>query len=104
VVTCRRGAMTVQELLKEKREEILQIAARHGARNVRVFGSVVRGEAGAASDIDLLVTLEPGTTLLDHAALILELEDLLGCKVDVASDRGLRPRVKERVMSEALPL
>ncbi len=96
--------MSVQDLLKEKREEILQIAARHGARNVRVFGSVVRGEADAASDIDLLVTLQPGTTLLDHAALILELEDLLGCKVDVASDRGLRPRVKERVMSEALPL
>jgi len=96
--------MNVQDLLKEKREEILRIAVRHGARNVRVFGSVVRGEADAASDIDLLVTLEPGTTLLDHAALILELEDLLGCKVDVASDRGLRPRVKERVMSEALPL
>jgi uncharacterized protein len=97
-------AMNVNDLLKEKREEILQIAARHGARNVRIFGSVVRGEADAASDIDLLVTLEPGTTLLDHAALILELEDLLGCKVDVASDRGLRPRVKERVMSEATPL
>jgi uncharacterized protein len=96
--------MTVQELLREKREKILQIAAAHGARNVRVFGSVVRGEADEASDIDLLVTLQPGTTLLDHAALILELEDLLGCKVDVASDRGLRPRVRERVMSEAMPL
>jgi predicted nucleotidyltransferase len=96
--------MSVQDMLKEKREEILQIAARHGARNVRIFGSVVRGEADAASDIDLLVTLQPGTTLLDHAGLILELEELLGCKVDVASDRGLRPRVRERVMSEAMPL
>jgi len=96
--------MTVQDLLKEKREEIIRIAATHGARNVRVFGSVVRGEADDTSDVDLLVTLEPGTTLLDHAALILELEELLGCKVDVASDRGLRPRVKERVLSEALPL
>jgi predicted nucleotidyltransferase len=96
--------MSVQDMLKEKREEILQIAARHGARNVRIFGSVVRGEADGRSDIDLLVTLQPGTTLLDHAALILELEELLGCKVDVASDRGLRPRVKERVMSEAMPL
>lgn len=96
--------MNVTDLLRKKRDEILQIAARHGARNVRVFGSAVRGEADAASDIDLLVTLEPGTTLLDHAALILELEDLLGCKVDVASDRDLRPRVQERVMSEAMPL
>jgi uncharacterized protein len=96
--------MTVQDLVKEKREEILRIAAKNGAGNVRIFGSVVRGEADLASDVDLLVTLEPGTTLLDHAALILELEELLGCKVDVASDRGLRPRVKERVLSQAVPL
>jgi predicted nucleotidyltransferase len=96
--------MRVQDLLKEKREEILRIAARNGAGNVRVFGSVVRGEADLASDLDLLVTLEPGTTLLNNAALILELEEPLGCKVDVASDRGLRPRVKERVPSEAVPL
>jgi predicted nucleotidyltransferase len=96
--------MNVEDLLREKREEILRIAAAHGARNVRVFGSVVRGEADHRSDIDLLVTLDPGTTLFDHAALILELENLLGCKIDVASDRGLRSRVKERVMSEAVPL
>ncbi|MFZ5866414.1 MAG: nucleotidyltransferase family protein [Thermodesulfobacteriota bacterium] len=96
--------MDIKGLLKKKRKEILRIAAAHGARNVRVFGSVIRGEADHKSDIDLLVTLDPGTTLLDHAALILELEVLLGCKVDVASDRGLRPRVKERVMSEAVPI
>jgi uncharacterized protein len=96
--------MSLQELLKENREEILKIAAKHGAGNVRIFGSVVRGESDLASDVDLLVTLEPGTTLLNHAALILELEELLGCKVDVASDRGLRLRVKERVLSEAVPL
>jgi predicted nucleotidyltransferase len=96
--------MDIKSLLKKRREEILRIAAAHGARNVRVFGSVIRGEADQKSDIDLLVTLDPGTTLFDHAALILELEDLLGCKVDVASDRGLRPRVKERVMSEAVPI
>jgi len=96
--------MSVQDLLKEKREEILRIAAAHGACNVRVFGSVARGDADETSDVDLLVTLEPGTTLLDHAALILELEDVLGRKVDVASDRGLRPRVKERVLGEAMPL
>jgi uncharacterized protein len=86
------------------REDIPRIAATHGARNVRIFGSVVRGGSDERSDVDLLVTLAPGTTLLDHAALIIELEELLGCKVDVAGVRGLRPRVKERVMSEAIPL
>ena len=91
-------------LLVEKREEILRIAAKNGARNVRLFGSVVRGEADDRSDVDFLVTLEPGTTLLDHAALIMELEELLGRKVDVASDRGLRPRVRERVLNEAVQL
>ncbi|MEW6110559.1 MAG: nucleotidyltransferase domain-containing protein, partial [Thermodesulfobacteriota bacterium] len=73
--------MDIKGLLKKKRKEILRIAAAHGARNVRVFGSVIRGEADHKSDIDLLVTLDPGTTLLDHAALILEREVLLGCKV-----------------------
>ncbi|MFH0822941.1 MAG: nucleotidyltransferase family protein [Pseudomonadota bacterium] len=96
--------MRIEKLLGEKREEILRIAATHGARNVRIFGSVARGESDEKSDVDLLVTFTPGTTLLDHAALIIELGELLGCKVDVASERGLRPRVKERVMSEAVPL
>jgi len=96
--------MGISNLLTENRDEILRVAARHGARNVRVIGSVARGEADAKSDLDLLVTFDPGTTLLDHAALIIELEELLGCRVDVASDRGLRPRVKERVMIEAVVL
>ncbi len=92
------------KLLKQKRREILEIAAKHGAGNVRVFGSVVQGEADEDSDVDLLVTLGQGTTLLNHAALIQELEELLGREVDVAGDRGLRPRVKERVLAQALPL
>jgi predicted nucleotidyltransferase len=96
--------MGVQEQLKEKREEILRIATRHGARNVRVFGSVVRGEADEDSDIDFLVELERGRSLLDHAALLLELQELLGRKVDVVSDRGIKPRIRERVLREALPL
>ncbi len=75
-----------------------------GARNVRLFGSVVRGEADDKSDVDLLVTLDENTTLLNHAALIEDLEELLGRKVDVASDRGLRPRIKDRVLSEAVTL
>ena len=90
--------------ISEKRVQILLVAAAHGARNVRVFGSVARGESGAESDVDLLVEFEPGRSLLDHAALQIELEALLGRRVDVASERGLRPRVRERVLREARPL
>ncbi|MBI4083655.1 MAG: nucleotidyltransferase domain-containing protein [Candidatus Lambdaproteobacteria bacterium] len=96
--------MGIDALLKEKREEILRIAARHGARNVRVFGSVARGEADAASDIDLLVELGPECSLLDHAALLLELEELLGRRVDVVSDRGIKPRLRERILRQAVAL
>lgn len=96
--------MNKNELLAAKREEILQIAARYGAHNVRVFGSVARGEAGPESDIDLLVELEKGRSLLDHAALLLDLEKLLDCKVDVVTERSLLPRVRERVFREAIYL
>jgi uncharacterized protein len=96
--------MDVTTVLIEKREEILRIAARHGARNVRVFGSVVRGEADEASDIDLLVSFDPQISLLQHAALIRELREFLGCPVDVVDDEGLRPRMRDRVLSEATPL
>jgi hypothetical protein len=96
--------MGIEELLGSKREQILRLAEKYGARNVRVFGSVVRGEAGPGSDIDLLIDLEAGRSLLEHAALLLELEDLLGRKVDVVTERGLRPRVRDRVLSEAQPL
>lgn len=96
--------MNLNDLLKSRREEILRIAARHGARNVRVFGSVARGKADSKSDIDLLVEFKRGTTLLGHAALVQELEDLLGVKVDVVSERGLRDRVRERVLQEAVAI
>lgn len=96
--------MYLNDLLKSRREEILRIAASHGARNVRVFGSVARGEADSKSDIDLLVEFKRGTTLLGHAALVQELEDLLGVKVDVVSERGLRDRVRERVLREAVAI
>ena len=95
--------MDLNSLLKSRREEILSIAARHGARNVRVFGSVARGEDDDKSDIDLLVEFESGRSLLDHAGLWLELQDLLGCKVDVVSERGIKPRIRERVLREAVP-
>lgn len=96
--------MTVEELLREKREEILRIASKHGARNVRVFGSTVRGEAVEASDLDLLVKFEPGRSLLDHAGLVLDLEELLGRKVDVVSEDGLYWLLRRRILKEAQPL
>lgn len=96
--------MALEQRLKEKREEILRIAAKYGARNVRVFGSVARSEADERSDIDLIVEFEPGRSLLDHAALWLELQEVLGCKVDVVSDRGIKPRIRDRVLREAVPL
>ncbi len=92
------------ELLKGKRDEILRIAARHGAADIRVFGSAARQEDDEASDIDILVRLKPGVGLIQHAALIRELQELLGRKVDVVSDRGLRERVRDRVLGEAVPL
>jgi uncharacterized protein len=96
--------MGISEALKNKREEILRVAARHGASNVRIFGSVARGESDEKSDLDLLVTMEAGRSLLDHAALWLELKELLGCEVDVVSEKGLRPRMRDRVLKEAVPL
>ena len=96
--------MTILERLDSKRTQVLDLAQRYGARNVRMIGSVARGEAGPDSDLDLLVDLERGRSLLDQAALMIELEKLLGCKVDVATDQGLRSRVRERVLKEAVPL
>jgi uncharacterized protein len=92
------------ELLREKREDILRIASKRGASNVRVFGSVARGEADSKSDIDLLVDLEPGRSLFDLGGLLMDLQDLLGHKVDVVTERGLRERIRERVLKEAIPL
>jgi hypothetical protein len=96
--------MSIDKLLKEKREDILRIATQHGASNVRIFGSVARGEARPDSDVDFLVELESGRSLLDRVALIQDLEDLLGTKVDVATDKGLRERVRDRILNEAVPL
>ena len=96
--------MALEALLKAKREEILRVCAKHGARNVRVFGSVARGEADGASDIDFLVEMEPGRSLFDLGGLQYELEQLLGCAVDVVTERGLKPRIRDRVLREAVPL
>jgi predicted nucleotidyltransferase len=96
--------MAVEDLLKAKREEILRVCAKYGAYNVRVFGSVARSEADEQSDIDFLVGLEPGRTLFDLGGLQYDLEQLLGRGVDVVTERGLKPRIRERVLREAVPL
>lgn len=96
--------MTAGALLRARRDEILRVAARYGARNVRVFGSVARGEADERSDVDFLVELEPGRSLLDLGGLQYELERLLGRRVDVVTERGLRRRIRDRVLREAVPV
>ncbi len=96
--------MSPNELLHEKREDILRIASKRGASNVRIFGSIARGEADSKSDIDLLVDLEPGRSLFDLGGLLMDLQDLLGHKVDVVTERGLRECIRERVLKEAIPL
>jgi hypothetical protein len=94
----------LQQRIRERRDEILRLADRHGARNVRIFGSVVRGDDDAASDVDVLVDMEPGRSLLDMGGLQMDLEELLGCRVDVVTERGLRRRLRARVLGEAVPL
>ena len=86
--------MSPIELLHEKREDILRVANKRGASNIRVFGSVARGEADSKSDIDLLVDLEPGRNLFDLGGLLMDLQDLLGYNVDVVTERGLRERIR----------
>jgi predicted nucleotidyltransferase len=90
--------------LNRKRTEILRIAAQHGAGNVRVFGSVARGEAGPAGDVDLLITLEPGRSLLDLIAIKQDLEDLLGHPVDVMTEAALSPYIRDDVVKAAIGL
>ena len=96
--------MSVIELLKEKRDSILSIAQKYGANNVRIFGSVARNKAVKESDIDLLVSMEPGRSYLDLVALWQELEELLGCKVDLITDGGISPYLRDQILEEAIPL
>lgn len=96
--------MGIGELIHSKREQILGIAAVHGARNVRVFGSAARGETTPDSDVDMLVEWEPGRSLLDHVALMQDLEDLLGVKVDVVTSDALHRYIRDEVLAEARPL
>ncbi len=94
----------IYTLVAERRSDILAVADRYGITNVRVFGSVARHEAREDSDLDLLVTFGPTATLLTHAGFQRELSDLLGIRVEVASDRGLKDRIRATVLQEAVPL
>lgn len=96
--------MGIDEILKERREEILRIAAKHGARDVRVFGSVARGEADARSDVDFLVEMEAESTLLDVVGIIQDLEDLLGRSVHVVEREAVHWYIRDQVINEAVPL
>jgi predicted nucleotidyltransferase len=92
------------ELVRAKRDEIQKIAAQHGARNIRVFGSVARGSARSSSDVDFLVDVEPVTSSWFPAGLVLDLESLLGRRVDVVTERGLNPLIRDEVLHEAFPV
>jgi hypothetical protein len=96
--------MTVGDTIREKRDAIIRIAAKHGASQIRLIGSVARGEDRPDSDVDLLVTWSEGTSLLDQAAPMLELEKLLGRKVDIASDGWVKPAIRESVYRDAIDL
>lgn len=96
--------MSLEELVQAKRNEILRTAAQHGAFNVRVFGSVARGEADEQSDVDFLVDMENGRSLFDLGDLLVELEELLGCHVDIVTEKGLRDRIRARILQETINL
>ena len=92
------------ELIINKRDEILRLSTVHGAKNIRIFGSVARNEAGEESDIDFLVDLEPGRSLLDIGGLLVDLEQLLARKVDIVTERGLHWYLRDKIINEARPL
>ena len=96
--------MGIDEILKTKRGEILALSARWGAHNVRVFGSVARGEAKADSDIDLLVKMEETRSYFDLVRLLDQLEALVGRRVDIITEDGLSPHLRDRILSEAVPI
>ncbi len=100
----QRASRSRYDLVNEKHEAILQAATRYGAYNVRVFGSVARGEATPDSDVDFLVDLQPGRSLLDLGGLLMELQDILACEIDLVTEQGLRERVRQTILDEAIPL
>jgi len=96
--------LNVADLIREKRQLIMEIAGRHGAKNVRIFGSVARGESTDESDVDFLIEVEGPTSPWFPGGLVADLEALLGCRVDVVTERGLKKRIREYILREAVPL
>ena len=96
--------MGIPEIIADKKEQILALAAEHGASNVRIFGSVANGTADQNSDIDFLVDMEKGRSLLDMGGLLMDLQQLFGRKVDVVTESGLRKRIRETVLKQAVEL
>ena len=96
--------MGIPEIIGNHKDQILALAAKYGASNVRVFGSFARGTADESSDVDFLVNLAPGRSLFDLGGLLYELQKLLGRNVDVITPAGLRPRIRDRVLKEAVPI
>lgn len=98
-----RRRVTLDEL-RSRRSEITTIGERHGVSNLRVFGSVARGDAGVSSDLDLLADVAPGRSLWDLTDFALDVEELLGVFTQVVTERGLKPRIRDRVLAEVVPL
>jgi len=96
--------MPPSSILQDRRDDILHLAARYGVSNIRIFGSVARGDADEQSNLDLLVDVEAGRSLFDLGALLSDLEQLLGCPVDIVTEKGLRDRIRARVLAEVIPL
>lgn len=96
--------MTTIDLLHEKREDVLEVAERHGVTSIRIFGSVARGDESAESDIDLLITTGPNVSPWFPAGLILDLEQLLGRHIDIVTESGLNPLLRDQVLTEAVAL
>ena len=96
--------MPTMETLREHRNEIMQLAREHGIYNLRLFGSTVRGESRGDSDVDLLVDVKKGRTLLDYVGFKRDLEELLGCRVDLATEDALHWTIREEVLAEAVPV
>ena len=96
--------MGIPEIIADKKEQILTLAAKYGASNVRVFGSVANGTANAGSDIDFLLDMEKGRSLFDMGGLLMDLQELFGRKVDIVTENGLHWYIKNRIISEAKPI
>ncbi len=97
-------SVSIEELRRSNKSRILDLAEKYGARNIRVFGSVARGDATAASDVDFLVDLDADRTLMDLGGLLIGLQEMLGLRVDVATEGMLKPGIRERALREAVPL